>query len=164
MELKPCPLCVGDAEMHFDRLGGKTIYMVKCSVDKCQCQEMGWHETEDEAIAIWNSRPIEDALRTRIVELEEYLIHMKDVYLTDNHEFGLTMKFADENVLLKKRIAKLEKHVVVWHKYPDEKPERPMCKTLPRPVDWLIMLIAERTHNNSMVYVKHATYYWDYLS
>lgn len=83
-ELKPCPFCGSDAEMHFDRLCGKTIYMVKCSVDKCQCQEMGWHETEDEAIAIWNTRPIEDALRKRVEELESLLSHERLVGVVGN--------------------------------------------------------------------------------
>jgi hypothetical protein len=72
--LKPCPLCGADAEMHYEKLCGTTIYMVKCSADKCQCQEMGWHETETDATNVWNTRPIDDALQARIAELEAEVI------------------------------------------------------------------------------------------
>ena len=72
--LKPCPLCGADAETHYEKLCGTTIYMVKCSVDKCQCQEMGWHETETDATNVWNTRPIDDALQARIAELEKQAV------------------------------------------------------------------------------------------
>jgi len=110
----------------------------------CSCYSK-WKETLPEENA---------ALRTRIVELEHQL---------ENHKASAdgTTHWCAECKMRDDHIAELERSAVVWHKYPDEKPERPMCKTLPRPVDWKIMLIAERTHDNSMVYVKHATYYWD---
>ena len=72
-ELKPCPFCNSKAEMHFDKLAGKTIYMVKCSVRECQCQEMGWHESESKAASAWNSRPIEDKLQSEIDKLNKAL-------------------------------------------------------------------------------------------
>ena len=111
-ELKKCPFCGSGAEMHFDKICGTTIYMVKCSVPKCQCQEMGWHEKEDEAIAIWNTRQIEDALQARIAELEAENANLND-WLTAWKE-SLNLAQAE--------IAKLESIAITWHKYPDEKP------------------------------------------
>jgi hypothetical protein len=114
-KLKPCPLCGDDAEMHYEKLCGTTIYMVKCSADKCQCQEMGWHETETDATNVWNTRPIDDALQARIAELETTLQEIHQHY-DDTH--------AEEVNELNARIAELKKSAVVWHKYPDEKPQK----------------------------------------
>ena len=51
-ELKPCPFCGGEAELCYSEVD---IFCRKCNV---------MQETE-----LWNTRPIEDDLRKRIVEL-----------------------------------------------------------------------------------------------
>ena len=52
-ELKPCPFCGGEAELCYSEVD---TFCRKCNV---------MQETE-----LWNTRPIEDALRLRIAELE----------------------------------------------------------------------------------------------
>jgi len=52
-ELKPCPFCGGEAELCYSEVD---TFCRKCNV---------MQETE-----LWNTRPIEDALRKRIAELE----------------------------------------------------------------------------------------------
>ena len=69
--IKPCPFCGSEAQMHFEQLCQDTIYMVKCSNDRCQCQEMGWHETEEDAIKVWNTRPTEDTLMTSLAGIQK---------------------------------------------------------------------------------------------
>lgn len=63
-ELKPCP--AGHAAHKF-----KTKYGFRIV---CDDQECDWHhgdcDTDETAIATWNTRPEEDRLRARIAELE----------------------------------------------------------------------------------------------
>jgi len=71
----------------------------------CSCYAK-WKETLPEENA---------KLRTRIAELEAYRIDGVSLK---------TIKAVNESLRL--RIAELEKSAIVWHKYPDEKPERPV--------------------------------------
>ena len=62
-ELKPCPFCGEPADDRYNRLA-------KCSNKSCLMNH--WVDDEDFFIDDdWNTRPIEDALRARIAELEE---------------------------------------------------------------------------------------------
>lgn len=66
-ELKPCPFCEGNAGVTCDGPESAEYYYGECR----KCQAIGeasesWHE----AVAAWNTRPIEDALRDRIDALE----------------------------------------------------------------------------------------------
>ena len=77
-ELRPCPFCGGEAELCYSEVD---TFCRKCNV---------MQETE-----LWNTRPIEDALRLRIAELEalvERLIELGD-WLNAMHEDGV---FVDE--------------------------------------------------------------------
>ena len=61
-ELKPCPFCGEPADDRYNRLA-------KCSNKSCLMNH--WIDDEDFFIDDdWNTRPIEDALRARIAELE----------------------------------------------------------------------------------------------
>ena len=61
-ELKPCPFCGEPADDRYNRLA-------KCSNKSCLMNH--WVDDEDFFIDDdWNTRPIEDALRARIAELE----------------------------------------------------------------------------------------------
>ena len=61
-ELKPCPFCGSEPYSYHDNdtdFGG-----VKCNLGGCACSDIEIDEI------CWNTRPIEDALRARIAELE----------------------------------------------------------------------------------------------
>jgi Lar family restriction alleviation protein len=74
MELKPnkpCPFCGEDFPFTITRVLGEDMFnQMKCG----ECQTLGPSgDTEAEAIAAWNTRPIEDALNQRIKELQTKL-------------------------------------------------------------------------------------------
>ena len=78
-ELRPCPFCGGKEQtvtpsfdpddlefMTFDETDGFEICDVTCSNERCI---NGWRLTPK----AWNTRPIEDALQARIVELNGFI-------------------------------------------------------------------------------------------
>lgn len=77
-ELKPCPFCGGEAELCYSEVD---TFCRKCNV---------MQETE-----LWNTRPIEDALRLRIAELEALVERLIEAgnWLNAMHEDGV---FVDE--------------------------------------------------------------------
>lgn len=124
IELKRCPFCGGSPKPSKRR--GRYTFPNNKYVG-CESHTGGYIPVET-----WNTRPIEDALRSRIVELEaenKYLGNMPvntvkapdaiiyDNALDANRELRITVKHQQD------RIAELEKQAIVWHKYPDEKPE-----------------------------------------
>jgi len=55
-ELKPCPFCGSGATCIDDYCEGwETYYTVQCDNGKCMI-DIGWHETPEEAIAMWDQR------------------------------------------------------------------------------------------------------------
>jgi Lar family restriction alleviation protein len=68
--LKPCPFCGKDPNQATAELGDRPCFYYECKNPKCGATEMGWHNTEQEAINAWNTRPIEDALRNEIAQLQ----------------------------------------------------------------------------------------------
>jgi hypothetical protein len=70
MELKPCfvPWCKGVKNVEVYNASNR--YFVCC--ENC-LTESNRYDTEAEAIAAWNHRPIEDELRARVIELDEKL-------------------------------------------------------------------------------------------
>jgi hypothetical protein len=60
---------------------------------------------------------------------------------------------------LQARIAELEAAAIVWHRYPEEKPDRPMGKMVNRLVDWFTMLILYKDKNGNR-FVGRDTYHW----
>lgn len=79
-ELKPCPFCGEVPDVNnpatFHREVGDRWARVVCCIEGPEIRS-GFYtpleEWKDEAIAAWNERPIEDALRARIAELEKKL-------------------------------------------------------------------------------------------
>lgn len=59
-ELRPCPFC-GHPPKHF---GSHAPWVVACDNPDCQCQ------ANADYVGAWNTRPVEDALRARVAELE----------------------------------------------------------------------------------------------
>ena len=79
-DLKPCPFCGKDPNQTTAELGDRPCFYYECENPKCHAAEMGWHDTEQEAIDAWNNRPIEDALQARIDELEKQVEwHLFDI-------------------------------------------------------------------------------------
>ena len=60
-ELKPCPFC--GKEMNDDNFFSCDGYPKACGCWEQTC-------TAEDAIEVWNTRPLEDALRTRVTEIE----------------------------------------------------------------------------------------------
>ena len=60
-ELKPCPFC------------GSSNLVIETLMDVVYCSDCGAEMTGDAPSECWNRRPIEDALRARIAELEQEL-------------------------------------------------------------------------------------------
>ena len=54
-ELKPCPFCVGKAEMLISEYeGSRKEYLVVCA--ECDGMVERWRETEEEVVEQWNRR------------------------------------------------------------------------------------------------------------
>lgn len=69
-DLKPCPFCGKEPSQTTAELGDRPCFYYECGNPKCHAAEMGWHDTEQEARDAWNNRPIEDALRKEIAQLQ----------------------------------------------------------------------------------------------
>ena len=75
-ELKPCPFCGQGADLVFNGHAGRSPtgkeWWIECHNDEC-LYDNGVHSFESASAAIraWSTRPIEDALRARVAELEE---------------------------------------------------------------------------------------------
>ena len=74
--VRECPFCGSSARAHEDTSSDYQRHWdwyVLCNNRDCWAE--GEHrKTEDEAIAFWNSRPIEDDLRRRVAQLEHELL------------------------------------------------------------------------------------------
>jgi Lar family restriction alleviation protein len=77
-ELKPCPFCGTKPHPITADLHTRPCFYYECENKTCHAAEKGWHDTEQEAIDAWNTRPIEDALRSRITELEKHIKNAVD--------------------------------------------------------------------------------------
>lgn len=66
-DLKPCPFCGGQASY---RPMNDKYYRVYCAL--CGASQ-NTHETKDEEVESWNARPIEDALRAEVADLQHRL-------------------------------------------------------------------------------------------
>ena len=99
-ELKPCPFC-GSTEI---RYGYGTLFPVVWCF-KCDSQVEDVDEV-DNAIELWNTRPIEDALQARIAELE-----------WNNSEL------TDENKELNQRVTEMEERLR-WIPVEESVPEK----------------------------------------
>lgn len=87
MEIKPCPnlLCdnkdIGLIELVKEHSNNEDIYYYQCVV--CGCVHPKEYPTKKEAIAAWNTRPIEDSLRAEIAELKQEIErYMKNKHLS----------------------------------------------------------------------------------
>jgi len=70
-ELKPCPFCPPgepvelECNGHCDTSPTGVEWWVRCRNDDCPIDiPLGW-PTKEAAVAVWNTRPVEDALRAK---------------------------------------------------------------------------------------------------
>lgn len=73
MTLLPCPFCGGEGILDFKYNPNDYWYYVTCDTDFCPSfNDQGWnrHSTMEEAIKIWNSRPIEEHQQQQITALQ----------------------------------------------------------------------------------------------
>ena len=70
--LKPCPFCPGETSLYTDESGEGMgwVYCEKCGAYGPTFDPGSDNYANAKAIAAWNQRPIEDALRARVKELE----------------------------------------------------------------------------------------------
>jgi len=82
-ELKACPLCKS-TDVRID--GDHRRYVV------CSCGAAGpYVETEEEAIELWNHRPLEHAAYIRGMERAKILAHSRlEEYQIDKNVFGIS--------------------------------------------------------------------------
>lgn len=69
--LKPCPFCAGSdlkvVELLLDKEVGfyaKAVFCNDCHCTGRHAVRSGWSETDQEAIEVWNNRPVADAQQT----------------------------------------------------------------------------------------------------
>lgn len=68
MEIKPCPFCNKPMQ-------NNNFFSIDSYPKACGCWEKT--QTTQEAVDVWNTRPIEDALRNRIAELEHDIAELE---------------------------------------------------------------------------------------
>lgn len=80
-KLKPCPCHYVNDEAINTGYHAPKLHVMSNKKYEIVCRICGLHsafyETEEEAIAAWNTRPIEDSLNTRIIKLYEILSKSK---------------------------------------------------------------------------------------
>lgn len=115
--LKPCPFCGSEAiiKTNTGNIETASWFWVECKNDECEYINISPCKTQEQAETDWNTRPLEDALQARIAELDKEIETWKagnklmcDTAMKQNHEFRLTMRYANETIELKKRIEELE--------------------------------------------------------
>ncbi len=93
-ELKPCPFC-GSTEIRYGY--GPLFPVVWCNKCDAQVQDV---DDVDDAIKLWNTRPIEDALNKRVAELEESATKANEILVDYMGQWaGVNELYLPENIL-----------------------------------------------------------------
>ena len=96
-ELKACPFCGG----------GEAQLFWGSEEDACRfgcikgCTRTMWWDNKDQAIKAWNTRPIEDNLRTQNAELVKALEEIREIYAGMDGFCPLTAPEAYQDKILK---------------------------------------------------------------
>ena len=72
--LQPCPFCGGEAQVNTWTMHGITESRCFCSNSDCP------NSVRTVALEQWNTRPIEDALNKRIIEVTKLYLQTKDAF------------------------------------------------------------------------------------
>ena len=101
-ELKPCPAGHKGLIEIVELDGGETLYFPYCeNSDDCTWSGIVYASTLEEAIAIWNNRPVEDELRKRI--------HAYGVVIEESQEARATLRSENERLVLE--VKRLQKYI-----------------------------------------------------
>jgi len=82
-ELKPCPKCKS-SDVAIEIWPDNPLGPLRVGCKACQYSPDWWENTREEAVEYWNTRPIEDALRSEI----ELLVKAARYLLNNIYEFG----------------------------------------------------------------------------
>ena len=77
IELKPCPFCGQHARIFISE-GAFPRFIVRCGNSVCPKQPTVETNSLEGVIALWNTRPIEDALQAENTRLRKALENIKD--------------------------------------------------------------------------------------
>jgi len=72
-ELKPCPWCGGEAEIVVGTDSGTSedYWLARCVEKTCEVSpRIASYDCAEDAIRIWNTRPVEDALLEKLQQLQ----------------------------------------------------------------------------------------------
>jgi len=77
-ELRPCPFCGGELPVHYTVMKNQYVQLISCPDCNATVVSTKFRSDRD-ALAIWQNRPIEDALNARIAELEVFIDQLIEV-------------------------------------------------------------------------------------
>jgi hypothetical protein len=110
-ELKPCPFCGNELPVHYIAMQNRYVQLISCPscYATISCNKF---LSDRDALATWNSRPIEDALNARIAELEAENAELKErvamLDVTAVYKSLGEMGYIDQVDKLNARIAELK--------------------------------------------------------
>lgn len=97
-ELEPCPFCGASVTLENNQSlknpDSDTLYWIECS--KCMAFDFESYTSANRCISVWNTRPIEDALQSRIAELEQQLESQIELHETWLGTYRIKLDYIDE--------------------------------------------------------------------
>lgn len=72
-QMKPCPFCGKADQLELDTLGDPDDWYIEC--DRCRLGTHAVFQGSERTLALWNRRPIEDALREALTDVIEIAEH-----------------------------------------------------------------------------------------
>lgn len=103
-----CSNCGGPAIKVTKPFGICSLPAIRCGDENCQNDAVVVGNTYQEAIALWNTRPIEDALRAEIDELRRIRSNMADVIVQQEEEIDKFNAWQEKAVNLYPDLERLE--------------------------------------------------------
>lgn len=96
-ELKPCPFCGNEAEIHSWYIKGvanRLHYRARCKSCGCECRNNLGYRTAKKATEIWNRRKLIDKIVEQLENLEKRNRELEDAIERDGNEI---VELANEN-------------------------------------------------------------------
>ena len=94
INLKPCPFCGQELPIHYTVMQNRYVSLISCP--DCNASVVSNKFLSDrDALAIWQTRPIEDALNKRIAELELIIDKLVEGIDSLTSEFPLEIEYVE---------------------------------------------------------------------